>query len=64
MKKQKENKPVGKFWIDKINGNIGRDRKVNKELKRQGWTIIRFWEHQIKSDPKLCIRKIEKEIQG
>ena len=24
-----------------------RDREVNEELKRQGWTVLRYWENDI-----------------
>src|SRR5688572_20194964 len=34
------------YWTQKIARNIHRDRQVNKELKKQGWHIIRIWEHE------------------
>lgn len=37
-----------KFWMDKINKNVLRDRQVNKKLKKEGWRIIRVWEHDLK----------------
>ncbi|TSC92189.1 MAG: DNA mismatch endonuclease, patch repair protein [Candidatus Berkelbacteria bacterium Licking1014_85] len=38
-----------KYWIDKIDGNQKRDKKVNKYYKKIGWKIIRIWEHDLKS---------------
>jgi len=35
------------FWKNKIEGNKRRDRVVNKTLRRDGWTVLRFWEHEI-----------------
>jgi len=40
----KQNK---EFWIEKINKNIERDKKVTKRLKKDEWKIIRVWEHDI-----------------
>jgi len=37
------------YWEEKIGGNIRRDRKVAKKLRQAGWSVIRFWEHDLKS---------------
>ena len=36
------------FWFEKIERNLERDFKVNKKLQREGWTVLRFWESDIK----------------
>ncbi|MBU6370760.1 MAG: very short patch repair endonuclease [Patescibacteria group bacterium] len=36
-----------KFWLNKIKGNIARDKEVNKILKKKGWKVLRFWEKKI-----------------
>ena len=51
-----------KFWNKKIDNNIQRDKKINKTLRDKGWTVLRFWEHDIKKDPQKVIQKIEKII--
>jgi DNA mismatch endonuclease (patch repair protein) len=33
-------------WRSKILANQGRDRSTDELLARQGWTIIRAWEHE------------------
>ena len=38
------------FWTKKINGNVERDKRVNQQLSETGYTVIRFWEHQIVND--------------
>ena len=38
------------FWIGKIEKNIERDRKIDKELQEHGWVVLRFWGFQIKKD--------------
>ena len=38
-----------KYWVKKIEGNIVRDRKNRRILKKQGWEVLRVWEHEINS---------------
>lgn len=33
------------FWRKKLAANQDRDRRVNRELKRAGWRVVRVWEH-------------------
>lgn len=40
-----------KFWRDKIETNIRRDRRVNRQLKRLGWTVLHFWESDVRKYP-------------
>lgn len=50
------------FWIPKIERNMERDKEVNETLKKQGWTVLRFWGNEIKKDFENCISKIEDSI--
>lgn len=52
------------FWLRKIRANIERDKKVNKELNLLGWNVIRFWEHDINSNPERCRKIIIEGIGG
>jgi len=47
------------FWIKKIERNIERDREVTRELKKQGWRVVRLWGHQIDRQPNKCKAIIE-----
>ena len=47
-----------KYWLPKIERNTIRAKEVNKTLRKQGWKVLRFWEHQIKKDLNKCINKI------
>lgn len=51
-----------KFWTDKIENNRKRDAKTTRHLKRNGWRVIRFWEHQLKTDSQKCLTKIKKAL--
>jgi len=51
------------FWIRKINSNIDRDRKVNEQLKNDGWMVLRFWEHEVKKNPNDVLKKIAEMLK-
>lgn len=34
------------WWVAKLDGNVERDRRVDEELRRAGWRIVRVWEHE------------------
>jgi DNA mismatch endonuclease (patch repair protein) len=36
------------YWRQKIQRNQRRDRRVNRALRRQGYSVWRFWEHELK----------------
>lgn len=46
------------FWIPKIESNMLRDVKNSKDLEDAGYTVMRFWDHQIKKELKKCINQI------
>jgi DNA (cytosine-5)-methyltransferase 1 len=52
-----------KFWIAKIERNIKRDAQVNWALKKRGWAVVRFWEHEIKFRPDLCIDEVMEALK-
>jgi len=35
-----------------------RDREVNAELQRLGYTVFRFWETEIKKELDTCLQKV------
>ncbi|PIU10228.1 very short patch repair endonuclease [Candidatus Micrarchaeota archaeon CG08_land_8_20_14_0_20_49_17] len=45
-----------RFWDKKISQNIQRDRFISSHLKKDGWTVLRFWEHQVRKEPEKCCR--------
>ena len=46
------------FWMNKIDSNVRRDNMVNAKLKEAGWLVMRFWEHEIKEDPRKAAANI------
>ncbi len=53
------------FWRKKFARNIARDRLVTRTLRRDGWRVLRIWEHELarKSEARLLrrIRHVPKE---
>lgn len=46
------------FWIPKIERNIQRDKENYEKLTALGFTVFRFWEHEIKKDLNGCLEKL------
>lgn len=51
------------FWEQKIMGNIARDKHVSNRLRRSGWHVLRFWEHDLKENPSSVISRIQRKVQ-
>lgn len=58
-------KPKGNaiFWKNKLERNVQRDKDANRELAANGWTVMRFWEHEIEKDVQECARMIADSIK-
>ena len=52
------------FWREKIGKNRQRDKEVNALLKSQGWKVLRFWEHELKSNAEACARQVIKTLKA
>lgn len=52
-----------KFWDEKIKRNQERDLEYTIHLRDDGWTVLRFWESDIRADADACADKIIGEIQ-
>ena len=46
------------FWIRKIERNMERDMETNIHYLNSGYTVLRFWEFEIKKDLIGCVLKI------
>lgn len=53
-----DHKSHQEFWIPKIERNMQRDCEVNEYLRKKGWTVLRFWETDIKKHPDECINEV------
>ena len=51
-------RPASKFWRDKIERNMKRDRRVSRRLRYEGYSVVRLWEHDIERRPDACVARI------
>jgi len=40
------------FWRTKIEENMRRDKRIFRNLRKDGWKILRVWEHQMSTKAK------------
>ena len=60
--KEKKRLPK-KFWRDKIERNMKRDRTVTRRLRADGWSVVRLWEHDIDGKPDACAGRITRALR-
>lgn len=46
------------FWKQKLTRNRARDRLVTRRLKKQGWIVVRVWQHDLRRNKPLCVNRI------
>jgi len=44
------------FWRKKLVTNKARDQRVTRQLRRQGWLVIRVWEHGLQNPVQVVAR--------
>ena len=49
------------FWKSKIERNRKRDLRITAYLRRNGWRVLRLWEHKIKKD---STKSVESVVRG
>ena len=47
------------FWKQKLAANQFRDRQVNRTLRKNGWRVVRIWEHDLAKRGEVCVRRIQ-----
>jgi DNA mismatch endonuclease (patch repair protein) len=53
---------LSEHWEEKITKNRERDRRNHRRLRREGWKVLRLWEHQIRDEPNRCRQKIVESV--
>ena len=44
------------YWGPKLERNRQRDLAVTRGLRRRGWRVLRFWDHELKDPPRVAAR--------
>lgn len=52
------------YWKQKIKRNIERDKEVNEKLIADGWTVLRFWEKEIRKELDKCVEQVVSVIES
>jgi DNA mismatch endonuclease (patch repair protein) len=52
------NGPNRHLWEQKISANRARDESNVRLLNLEGWTVLRFWECQVKADALACAAQV------
>lgn len=55
-------KSNNKYWAPKLARNQSRDKKVCGELKKNGWHVLRLWEHELGQTDR-TIKRIKAGLQ-
>jgi len=53
-----------KYWKEKIESNMARDRKNYRLLKKSGWKLLKVWGHEIAEHPEESCGKIGFFLRG
>lgn len=46
------------YWVQKISGNVARDRRHDQALIANGWKVLRYWESQVRHDASGIAREV------
>ena len=46
------------YWIEKIEENMARDKRVDDQLQEMGWTTVHFWEKQVLKHTDECLQVV------
>jgi DNA mismatch endonuclease (patch repair protein) len=52
------------YWSGKLARNRKRDKIVSGKLRRSGWNVTRFWEHEIRDRPRSVLSRIVRLLQA
>jgi len=52
------------YWDAKIARNMARDRVITKELRAQGWRVVRVWEHDVKDQLNRCAARVGRVVRA
>lgn len=52
------------YWEAKIARNQRRDRKVNRQLRVKGFSVWRFWEHDLRPNRwEFAVRRLQRAVE-
>ncbi|MEU8599819.1 very short patch repair endonuclease [Streptomyces parvulus] len=52
-------KANAEWWRTKLDKNMARDAETTAHLQQEGWTVLRFWEHEV---PETVAKKVREAV--
>lgn len=56
-------KSNAEYWIKKIERNMQRDAENTIALQGMGYTVLRFWEHEVRKDLQGCVSYVSSFLE-
>ena len=50
------------FWERKFALNVERDARVRESLRRDGWTLLELWEHELYETMPRCVENVRRAL--
>jgi DNA mismatch endonuclease (patch repair protein) len=50
------------YWRNKILRNMRRDEEIAKKIKGRGYSLLRFWECELKVRPERCLTVLQRRV--
>ena len=51
------------YWIEKIEENMARDKRVDEQYIREDWTVLRFWSKQVEKELDWCVESVMAAVE-
>lgn len=45
------------WWLEKVQDNRQRDRRKTRLIRKHGWIVLRYWEHDVQDENSIKISK-------
>lgn len=52
------------YWVEKIRGNVARDRRHEADLRAEGWKVLRYWESDVRRDPSTIASEVKRIVES
>lgn len=52
------------FWDEKLDRNMQRDQRNERELRKAGWRVVSVWECRLKQRPDAVLRRVERALSA
>lgn len=50
------------YWVAKVERNRARDRRNDRELEEAEWTVLRFWECEVRHDLSAVVERVREAL--